>query len=103
MWKDACEWSGRSRVYIPKGTFYLGGVTFQGPCNGKISYFIEGTLLAPTNNDDIKKETWINFRYIDYLTISGGGTVDGQGKESWPLNDCHKNDNCPKLATVRFL
>ncbi|VVA92144.1 unnamed protein product [Arabis nemorensis] len=100
VWKDACAWNGRSRlVYIPKGTFYLGGVTFQGPCKGKISFFIEGTLLAPTNNDDIKKETWINFRYIDYLTVSGGGTINGQGKKSWLLNDCHKNDNCPKLAT----
>ncbi|CAE5957723.1 unnamed protein product [Arabidopsis arenosa] len=85
-------------MYIPIGRFYLGGVTFGGPCNGKISFVIDGTLLAPPNNDDIKKETWINFRYIDYLTVSGGGTVDGQGKRSWSLNDCHKNNNCPTLA-----
>lgn len=87
-------------MYIPEGTFYIGGVTFAGPCKGQTSFVIDGTLLAPTNNDDIKKETWINFRYIDYLTISGGGTIDGQGKESWPLNDCDKDAHCPRLAMV---
>ncbi|KAL1224140.1 Exopolygalacturonase [Cardamine amara subsp. amara] len=97
-WKDACKWNGHSRMYIPKGRFYLGCVTFLGPCTGQISFVIDGTLLAPPRNEDIKKETWINFQYIDYLTVSGGGTVDGQGKESWSLNDCNKNHNCPKLA-----
>ncbi|CAA7028897.1 unnamed protein product [Microthlaspi erraticum] len=28
--------------------------------------------------------------------------LDGQGKQSWPLNDCHKNTNCPKLAMNRW-
>lgn len=90
-------------MYIPNGRFYLGGVTFVGPCIGMVSFVIDGTLLAPLNNDDIKKETRINFRYIDYLTVSGSGTVDGQGKKSWLLNDCHKNNNCPKLAIVRMI
>ncbi|CAN7047956.1 hypothetical protein IGI04_025808 [Brassica rapa subsp. trilocularis] len=97
-WKDACAWKGRSKVYVPKGAFYLGGVTFAGPCNCQTYFVIDGVLLAPTNNDDIKKETWVNFAYINYLTISGSGTIDGQGKESWPLNNCNKNDNCPRLA-----
>ncbi|CAA7056665.1 unnamed protein product [Microthlaspi erraticum] len=97
-WKDACAYNGRSRVYIPRGTFYLGGVTFKGPCSGKISFFIDGTLLAPSNNDDIKSDTWISFQYIDYLTITGSGIIDGQGKESWPHDECYKHDKCPLLA-----
>ncbi|XP_010459287.1 PREDICTED: exopolygalacturonase [Camelina sativa] len=97
-WKDACTWDGPSKMYIPNGRFYLGGVSFVGPCTSKISFVIDGTLLAPPNNNDIKKETWINFGYIDYLTVSGSGTIDGQGKKSWLLNDCQKNTNCPKLA-----
>ncbi|XP_010480508.1 PREDICTED: exopolygalacturonase-like [Camelina sativa] len=97
-WKDACTWDGPSKMYIPNGRFYLGGVSFVGPCTSNISFVIDGTLLAPPNNNDIKKETWINFRYIDYLTVSGNGTIDGQGKESWLLNDCQKNINCPKFA-----
>ncbi|CAN8313464.1 unnamed protein product [Cochlearia groenlandica] len=98
VWNSACSRSGHSKIYVPKGTFYLGGVEFIGPCKSKIEFVIDGTLLAPSNPNDIKKDTWINFRYINNLFISGKGTLDGQGKQSWPLNDCHKNLNCPKLA-----
>ncbi|CAH2060267.1 unnamed protein product [Thlaspi arvense] len=99
VWKSACgRISGSSKIYVPKGTFYLGGIEFVGPCINQIEFIIDGTLLAPSNPKDIKKDTWINFRYINDLFISGVGTLDGQGKQSWPLNDCHKNTNCPKLA-----
>ncbi|KAL9308632.1 putative galacturan 1,4-alpha-galacturonidase [Arabidopsis thaliana] len=67
MHKD--KWN--SKIYVPKGTYYLGGVEF---------------------------DTWINFWYINNLSISGFGTIEGQGKYFWPLNDCHKNTNFPKLA-----
>ncbi|XP_020884760.1 exopolygalacturonase [Arabidopsis lyrata subsp. lyrata] len=104
VWSRACRReSGRSKIYVPKGTFYLGGVEFVGPCKNPIEFIIDGTLLAPANPSDIKQDTWINFRYINNLSISGSGTLDGQGKQSWPLNDCHKNPSCPKLAMVTFL
>ncbi|CAN6814921.1 unnamed protein product [Brassica oleracea] len=99
IWKSACtRKGGNSKIYVPKGTFYLGGVEFVGPCANQIEFVIDGTLLAPSNPRDIKNDTWIQFRYINNLIISGAGTLDGQGKESWPLNDCHKNPNFPKLA-----
>lgn len=96
-WKEACEWKGNPSVYVPFGTFYLGGVTFTGPCKSRISFIIKGTLLAPKEADVIKQDTWIIFKYVDYLTVSGGGILDGQGSYSWPLNDCHKNPNCRTL------
>ncbi|CAA7054783.1 unnamed protein product [Microthlaspi erraticum] len=102
VWKSACARSGSSKIYVPKGTFYLGGVEFVGPCKNQIEFVIDGTLLAPSNPRDIKQDMWINFRYINNLYISGTGTLDGQGKQSWPLNDCHKNTNCPKLAMNRW-
>ncbi|CAA7029685.1 unnamed protein product [Microthlaspi erraticum] len=102
VWKSACARGGSSKIYVPKGTFYLGGVEFVGPCKNQIEFVIDGTLLAPSNPRDIKQDTWINFRYINNLYISGTGTLDGQGKQSWPLNDCHKNTNCPKLAMNRW-
>ncbi|KAL9840825.1 putative glycosidase [Arabidopsis thaliana] len=99
IWSRACKRiSGSSKIYVPKGTFYLGGVEFVGPCKNPIEFIIDGTLLAPANPSDIKQDTWINFRYINNLSISGSGTLDGQGKQSWPHNDCHTNPNCPKLA-----
>ncbi|CAA7052420.1 unnamed protein product [Microthlaspi erraticum] len=30
VWKSACARSGSSKIYVPKGTFYLGGVEFVG-------------------------------------------------------------------------
>ncbi|VVA92145.1 unnamed protein product [Arabis nemorensis] len=103
VWKNACSRGENSKIYVPKGTYYLSGVKFVRPCKNKIEFVIDGTLLAPSNPNNIKQDTWINFRYINNLSISGKGTLDGQGKYSWPLNDCHKNTNCPKLAmTIGF-
>ncbi|XP_010412966.1 PREDICTED: exopolygalacturonase-like isoform X1 [Camelina sativa] len=99
VWKSACgRKSGSSKIYVPKGTFYFGGIEFVGPCKNPIEFIIDGTLLAPANPMDIKQHIWINFRYINDLSISGSGILDGQGEQSWPLNDCHRNPNCPKLA-----
>ncbi|ESQ51905.1 hypothetical protein EUTSA_v10017763mg [Eutrema salsugineum] len=98
-WNEACQWSGgKSTVYIPLGTFYLSQVTFSGPCKSSITFIIKGTLSAPRDPNVIKQEEWIIFKYVDYLTVTGGGLLDGQGSYSWPLNDCNKNPNCRALA-----
>ncbi|VVA95735.1 unnamed protein product [Arabis nemorensis] len=98
-WKEACEWKGNPRVYVyvPFGTFYLGGVTFAGPCKSRISFIIKGTLLAPKEANVIKQDTWIIFRYVDNLAVSGGGILDGQGSYSWRHNDCRRNPKCRPL------
>ncbi|CAH8361510.1 unnamed protein product [Eruca vesicaria subsp. sativa] len=97
-WNDACQWTGeRSTVYIPAGIFYLRQVTFAGPCKSNITFVINGTLLAPRNPHAIKQEEWIVFKYVDNLTVTGGGLLDGQGSYSWPLNDCSKNASCRPL------
>lgn len=91
-------------MYVPFGTFYLGGVTFAGPCKSRISFIIKGTLLAPKNANLIKQDTWIIFKYVDFLTVSGGGILDGQGSYSWPLNNCRRNPNCWALPmNIGFL
>ncbi|CAH2067813.1 unnamed protein product, partial [Thlaspi arvense] len=96
-WQEACRWKGTPRVYVPFGTFFLGGVSFSGPCQSRISFIIKGTLLAPKESNAIKQDTWIIFKYVDYLTVSGGGILDGQGSYSWPRNDCQRNPNCRPL------
>ncbi|CAH2079435.1 unnamed protein product [Thlaspi arvense] len=73
---------------------------FVGQGKNQIEFVIDGTLLAPANPRDIKKDTWINFRYINDLYISGAGTLNGQGKQSWPLNDCHKTSTTMGFAFV---
>ncbi|KAL1196042.1 Polygalacturonase [Cardamine amara subsp. amara] len=63
IWKRACaRKSGSSKIYVPKGTFYLSGVEFVGPCQNPIEFVIDGTLLAPANPNDIKQ-----LRHMDQL------------------------------------
>ncbi|VVB08636.1 unnamed protein product [Arabis nemorensis] len=98
-WKEACLWSsGSATVYIPPGVFFLGQVKFSGPCKNSLTFMIKGTLLAPRNPDVINQDQWIIFMYVEHLTVTGGGLLDGQGSDSWRLNDCQKNPNCRSLA-----
>ncbi|KAF9589623.1 hypothetical protein IFM89_026572 [Coptis chinensis] len=47
---------------------------------------------------------WIEFGWVEGLTLTGGGTFDGQGASSWPLNNCSTNKNCKLLpSNVKFL
>ncbi|CAN6688927.1 unnamed protein product [Malus baccata var. baccata] len=96
-WKEACQWKGTARVLVPRGTFKLYPVIFSGPCNGPIAFLIKGTLRATTNPSTFSAHSWINFRYIDQLTVTGGGTLDGQGASAWHLNNCKTNPQCQAL------
>ncbi|TYK16348.1 exopolygalacturonase [Cucumis melo var. makuwa] len=102
-WNDACEWKGRGRVYVPKGTFKLGEVLFLGPCEGHTAFIIKGILKASTDMSSLYGDSWINFRYVDRLTVGGGGSLDGQGAIAWPRNDCKNNPNCQSLPTTMKL
>nr|XP_004306136.2 PREDICTED: exopolygalacturonase-like [Fragaria vesca subsp. vesca] len=95
-WKDACQWKGRAKVLIPRGIFKLFPVVFSGPCNGPIAFLIMGTLRASTDPSTFNSENWINFRYLEQLTLAGGGTLDGQGSLVWPHNNCN-NGPCRAL------
>lgn len=101
-WRDACGWKGRGRVYIPKGTFKLRKVLFLGPCEGQTAFVIKGILKAPTDMSSLSADSWINFRYVDRLTVCGGGSLDGQGAIAWPRNECKKTPTCLSLPTVSF-
>ncbi|GFP78743.1 exopolygalacturonase [Phtheirospermum japonicum] len=102
-WEDACEYNGRSRIWIPVGTFLLGSVTFAGPCKGSMSFIIKGTLKAPTDSQKFFTDTWIGFRYMANLTVKGGGILDGQGHAAWRYNDCRNNSQCKPLpVSMRF-
>ncbi|OIV89475.1 hypothetical protein TanjilG_20937 [Lupinus angustifolius] len=81
-WRDACKARGRASFVIPKGTYLLNPIVFTGPCRALITFELKGTLLAPINNPS-SDTTWINFRYLDRLTVNGGGTLDGHGASAW--------------------
>jgi galacturan 1,4-alpha-galacturonidase len=80
----------------------VNAVRFEGPCKGSVGVVIGGFLKAPADPSKFPTDSWINFRYVNRLTVGGGGTLDAQGQVAWGLNDCSKNSNCPRLPTVSF-
>ncbi|KAK1288904.1 hypothetical protein QJS10_CPB19g00135 [Acorus calamus] len=100
-WTEACNSTeGRPRLLIPQGTFFVGPVTFKGPCKGPMVVQLQGVLKASPNLADYDSDNWVVFQYIDGLVITGGGTFDGQGASAWPHNQCPKSQKCKLLPTV---
>ncbi|KAL8230738.1 hypothetical protein R6Q57_000516 [Mikania cordata] len=102
-WNDACDRAGGGRVLIPKGTYMLGSVVFVGPCNGPVKFVIEGSLEASSYPSKFFIDHWIAFKYVDQLTVGGGGYLLGHGGAAWHYNDCATNRRCrPLPVTMRF-
>jgi galacturan 1,4-alpha-galacturonidase len=65
---------------------------------------LQGYLKATT---DLSKygfsAGWVEFGWVEGLTLTGGGTFDGQGAKAWPYNNCPTDSNCKLLPTVCFM
>ncbi|KAG8647620.1 exopolygalacturonase-like [Manihot esculenta] len=101
-WKEACAAAGSSKILIPAGKFLAGIVNVTGPCKGAIEVEVQGTVQAPpelTGGDG-----WFNFNHIDQFTLSGKGTLDGQGQVAWKGVSCDKDPkSCKKHPmNIRF-
>ncbi|GAV81816.1 Glyco_hydro_28 domain-containing protein, partial [Cephalotus follicularis] len=98
VWKEACKATGKVNLLIPKGTYLIGPVKFSGPCKNASSIIFH--LKATTNLSKYRFGTgWIEFRWLEGLTLTGGGTFDGQGAKAWPYNRCPTDFNCKLLPT----
>ncbi|XP_011004576.1 PREDICTED: polygalacturonase-like [Populus euphratica] len=98
-WSQACASTGPATISVPKGSFSLRQVKFQGPCkNNAITLRIDGTLVAPSNYGVLgSAKNWLIFEHVNGVTLSGG-TLDGQGTGLWSCKNSGKG-NCPKGAT----
>ncbi|KAE9595525.1 putative polygalacturonase [Lupinus albus] len=81
-WSDACKFGESATVEVPIGIYMLNPIVFTGPCKSPITFLLKGTLIAPTNNPSTDT-SWINFRYLNDLKVTGGGILDGQGASTW--------------------
>ncbi|KAF9679272.1 hypothetical protein SADUNF_Sadunf07G0122700 [Salix dunnii] len=97
-WSQACASTQPATISVPKGSFSLGQVRFQGPCkNNAILLRIDGTLVAPSDYGVIgSAQNWLIFEHVTGVTISGG-TLDGQGSGLWSCKSSGKD--CPSGAT----
>lgn len=97
-WALACSSVKPAIVYVPKGYFLIGRVTFRGPCKNKIIFQISGTLVAPSDYHALANSgNWIYFHEVIGVSVYGG-TLDGRGAGLWACRTTGKN--CPAGARV---
>ncbi|KGN66774.1 polygalacturonase-like [Cucumis sativus] len=95
-WTSACSSSTRSTINVPKGRFLLTPITFRGPCKNKITFLLNGTLVAPLDYRALGDSGyWILFIKVDGVSFVGG-TIDGKGTAYWACKNSAKN--CPPGA-----
>ncbi|KAL1561424.1 endo-polygalacturonase [Salvia divinorum] len=98
-WAAACATSSPATIYVPRGTYILGNMFFDGSdCkNDAITMQIDGTLSAPFDYNVIGNSNhWLVFERATGVSILGG-TLDGLGANLWACKDSGKD--CPEGAT----
>ncbi|CAL5417151.1 unnamed protein product [Camellia sinensis] len=101
-WMAACSSARPAMVYVPRGTFLIRSVTFNGPCRNRIVFEIDGTLVAPWDYHVIGNTgNWIYFKQVSWVSVHGG-TIDARGAGFWA---CRKTSGpCPAGArSITFL
>ncbi|XP_050230031.1 polygalacturonase [Mercurialis annua] len=98
-WAAACGSTGSSMIYVPKGRYLLGSMSFKGSCKSTyITIRIDGTLVAPGDYQILGKAShWLSFEGVSGVSIVGGA-LDAKGSNLWACKA--KNTNCPTGATT---
>ncbi|XP_057793660.1 probable polygalacturonase At1g80170 [Salvia miltiorrhiza] len=96
-WKKACSTRG-SIFLVPKGQRYLVNATkFKGPCAGKLTIQIEGSMIAPDDPetwDPDYPRMWLGFYNLSNVSFQGKGVIDGSGSKWWAAS-CKRNKSNP--------
>ncbi|KAK4418109.1 Exopolygalacturonase [Sesamum alatum] len=82
-WNAACRSPGAAKVVIPRGNFMAGEIVLAGPCSAQMTLEIQGTLLANPDPSTYTGGSWIMLQKVDNVVVTGGGTINGQGKNYW--------------------
>ncbi|XP_061349145.1 polygalacturonase-like [Gastrolobium bilobum] len=106
-WRATCNTTVQSRLFVPAGRFLVSSMFFAGPCRTPhpVTIQVQGTVAATTDISEYENTDWLMFEDLNGLKIVGGGTFDGQGKESWAFTEnCEKNnDACARNpASLKF-
>ncbi|KAK1426417.1 hypothetical protein QVD17_15088 [Tagetes erecta] len=98
-WSRACGSDQPATMYVPRGTYMVGGMEFSGPCkNGDVTIRIDGTLVAPKNYFVLgKAKYWLRLQYVHGVTVVGG-VMDAKGAALWGCK-LSSSKNCPDGAT----
>ncbi|KAL9243113.1 hypothetical protein vseg_017041 [Gypsophila vaccaria] len=100
-WEMACS-TPNSVFFVPKKRTYLVNATkFSGPCAGRLTVKICGTIVAPADPkqwDHSKFErSWLLFSKLSGVLFKGKGVIDGSGSNWW-ASSCKRNKTNPCIA-----
>ncbi|XP_073005894.1 polygalacturonase-like [Typha latifolia] len=96
-WAKACSSSISAILLVPKKKYLLKPITFYGSCASSITIMIKGTIEASSRSSDWTSKNrrhWMLFNGIKNLTVTGGGTINGNGKIWWQKS-CKVNKSLP--------
>ncbi|KAK4852286.1 hypothetical protein QYF36_022681 [Acer negundo] len=65
-------------------------MVLKGPCKGPINFHLQGDLVAHIDEASNQVDHWIAFRYIDQLTINGGGHLMAKAPQLGPTTHALK-------------
>ncbi|XP_027938523.1 polygalacturonase-like [Vigna unguiculata] len=75
----------------------MNAVKVKGPCKAAVEIQVDGTIQAPKDPYALKDAyEWIKIEYVNYFTLSGKGTFDGQGALAWNNNCRATHQNCKR-------
>ncbi|PIA60871.1 hypothetical protein AQUCO_00300408v1 [Aquilegia coerulea] len=113
-WKEACAVESAILLAPADYQFTITSTIFSGPCKPGLVFQLDGVLMPPNGPDcwpegDSKKQ-WLIFYRVDNMTLTGSGTIEGNGEQWWEL-PCkpHRGPNgmtlpgpCDSPALIRF-
>ncbi|KAI8011496.1 Polygalacturonase [Camellia lanceoleosa] len=113
-WQAACAVESGVVLAPSDYTFMITSTIFSGPCKRGLVFQVDGVLMAPNGPNcwpktDSSKQ-WLVFYRLDEMTLTGSGTIEGNGEQWWEL-PCkpHRGPNgstlpgpCDSPALIRF-
>ncbi|CAN1151049.1 Polygalacturonase At1g48100 [Linum perenne] len=113
-WKDACAVESAT-VLAPSGfSFMITSTIFNGPCKSGLVLKIDGCLMPPDGPDSWpdgdSKQQWLVFYRLNDMTLTGEGTIEGNGDKWWDLpckphrgtDGTASSDSCESPTLIRF-
>ncbi|CAH1442360.1 unnamed protein product [Lactuca virosa] len=88
-WKAACAVESAT-LLVPFGfTFMITSTLFSGPCKPGLVFQVDGILTPAVGPDNWPKKDsrrqWLVFYELDNMSLTGTGTIDGNGQQWWDL------------------
>ncbi|KAH7666575.1 Polygalacturonase protein [Dioscorea alata] len=113
-WKAACSVESGILLVPSDGVFTITSTIFSGPCKPETVFQVDGVLMPPDGPEcwpeTDSKQQWLVFYKLNGMTLTGKGTIEGNGEKWWNL-PCkpHRGPNgstlpgpCDSPALIRF-